>query len=87
MSRRCELTEKGVQSGNRVSHSKRHTRHRFLPNLQTKRLWSVEQGRYFTMKICTDALRTIDKVGLDAFAKKAGIKLGRKKKGAKDGKR
>ena len=33
MSRRCELTGKGVQSGNLVSHSNRKTRTRFLPNL------------------------------------------------------
>ena len=33
MSRRCELTGKAVQSGNKVSHSNRKTRTRFLPNL------------------------------------------------------
>ncbi len=33
MARRCELTGKGVQSGNLVSHSNRKTKRRFLPNL------------------------------------------------------
>ncbi len=75
MSRKCELSGKAVQTGNRVSHSKRHTRHRFLPNLQTKRLWSVELKRFFSLRVSTAALRTVDKIGLDAYAKKAGLKL------------
>lgn len=75
MSRRCDLTGKGVQSGNRVSHSKRHTRHRFLPNVHKKRLWSDELGRFVTLKVSASALRTIDKLGLDAFARKMNVSL------------
>ena len=33
MSRSCELTGKGVQSGNNVSHANNKTKRRFLPNL------------------------------------------------------
>ena len=33
MARRCDLTGKGVQSGNNVSHAHNKTRRRFLPNL------------------------------------------------------
>ncbi len=33
MSRMCELTGKGVQSGNNVSHANTKTKRRFLPNL------------------------------------------------------
>ena len=33
MSRACELTGKGVQTGNNVSHANNKTRRRFLPNL------------------------------------------------------
>lgn len=75
MSRRCDLTGKGVQTGNRVSHSKRHTRHRFLPNVHKKRLWSAELGRFVTLKVSASALRTIDKLGLDAFARKMNVSL------------
>lgn len=75
MSRRCDLTGKGVQTGNRVSHSKRHTRHRFLPNVHKKRLWSDELGRFVTLKVSASALRTIDKLGLDAFARKMNVSL------------
>ena len=33
MSRRCELTGRGVQTGNTVSHANNKARRRFLPNL------------------------------------------------------
>ena len=75
MSRKCELTGKGVQVGNRVSHSNVKTKHRFLPNLQTKRFWSVELAKFVTLKVSTAAIRTIDKLGLDTFARKNGVKL------------
>ena len=35
MSRRCELTGKGVMTGNNVSHAKNRTRRRFLPTCRT----------------------------------------------------
>lgn len=75
MSRRCELSGKGVQSGHRVSHSRIKTKHRFLPNVHKKRCWSAEKKQFFTLKISAAALRTIDKIGLDAYAKQAGIQL------------
>jgi large subunit ribosomal protein L28 len=75
MSRKCELTGKGVQVGHRVSHSNIKSKHRFLPNLQKKRFWSTELAKFVTLKVSTAAIRTIDKLGLDAFARKNGIKL------------
>jgi large subunit ribosomal protein L28 len=68
MSRRCDLTDKGPATGNRVSHSNRKTRRRFLPNLQPVTLRSDALGRTFRMRISTRALRTVTKLGgLDAF--------------------
>ncbi len=75
MSRRCELTGKGVQVGHRVSHSNIKSKHRFLPNLQTKRFWSTELNKFVTLKVATSTIRTIDKGGRDVFARKNGIKL------------
>jgi large subunit ribosomal protein L28 len=75
MSRVCELTGKGVQSGNRVSHSKVRTRHRFLPNIQKKRFWSLDLSKFVTLRVTTAAMRTIDKLGLDVYAKRQGLKL------------
>ena len=65
MARRCELTGRGVQSGNHVSHAKNRRRRRSLPNLQRKRIWSPEQMRFLTFRVATSTLRTLDKVGVD----------------------
>ncbi len=37
---------------------------RFLPNLIKKRVWFSEENRFVTLRLSTNALRTIDKVGL-----------------------
>ncbi len=72
MSRRCELTGKGVLTGNRVSHSNIKTRRRYLPNLQKVTLQSDALGQSFKFRIATSALRTVDhRGGLDAFLLKA----------------
>ena len=75
MSRVCELSGKGPQVGNRVSHSNIKSKHRFLPNLQKKRLWSESKKKFVTLTISTSALRTVDKIGLDRYAKKVGLKI------------
>lgn len=74
MSRKC-ISGKSVQVGHRVSHSNRKTKHRFLPNLQEKRFWSDTRKRFLTLRVSTSAMRTIDKIGLDAFLRKTGTKI------------
>jgi large subunit ribosomal protein L28 len=72
MARRCELTGKGVMTGNNVSHAKNRTRRRFLPNLSNVTLTSEALGRSIRLKISTSALRSVDKIGgFDAFLTKA----------------
>ena len=72
MSRRCELTGKGVMTGNNVSHAKNRTKRKFLPNLNNVSLVSETLGRSFKFKICASALRSVDrKGGLDSFLLKA----------------
>ena len=75
MSRKCQLSGKAVQTGHRVSHSNIKSKHRFLPNLQKKRFWSEEQGRLVGLRVTAAAIRTIDKLGLDAYARRVGLKL------------
>ena len=75
MSKRCEITGKGVLVGHRVSHSNIKTNHRFLPNLQSKRFWSDELKKFVAIKVSTAAIRTIDKLGLDAYCRREGFKL------------
>ncbi|MBT4486839.1 MAG: 50S ribosomal protein L28 [Rhodospirillaceae bacterium] len=68
MARRCELTGKGVLTGNNVSHAHNKTRRRFLPNVQEMALQSETLGRSIRLKVCVSALRTVEKKGgLDAF--------------------
>jgi len=68
MSRRCDLSGKGVQSGNNVSHAHNKTRRRFLPNLQQVSILSNALGSKVRLKVCMHTLRTIDKKGgLDAY--------------------
>ena len=63
MSRRCELSGKGVLTGNRVSHSNIKTRRRYLPNLQNVTLQSETLGRSFRFRVAASALRTVDQTG------------------------
>ena len=68
MSRRCEITGKGVQSGNNVSHANNKTRRRFLPNLQESSMLSDILGVSVTMRRSTRAIRTVEhNGGIDAF--------------------
>ncbi len=75
MTRRCEISGKGVQVGNRVSHSNIKSKHRFLPNLHAKRFWSDERKRFVTLRISAAAIRTIDKVGFDAYARRQKLNV------------
>ncbi|MCE5305288.1 MAG: 50S ribosomal protein L28 [Chloroherpetonaceae bacterium] len=69
MARRDEITGTTVMTGNNVSHARNHTRRRFLPNLQSKRVWIPEENRFVKVKITAKTLRTIDKKGLLALMK------------------
>ena len=66
MARVCQVTGKGPMAGNNVSHANNKTKRRFLPNLQYRRFWVESENRWVRLRISTNALRTIDKVGIDA---------------------
>jgi large subunit ribosomal protein L28 len=72
MSRRCELTGKAVQSGNKVSHANKKPRRRFLPNLNEVTLLSDALGQGIRLQITSHALRSVEhRGGLDSFLAKA----------------
>ena len=72
MARRCELTGKAVQSGNKVSHANNKSRRRFLPNLNEVTLTSEALGQTVTLRITSHALRSVEhRGGLDNFLVKA----------------
>ena len=72
MARRCELSGKGVQTGNNVSHANNRTRRRFLPNLCNVTLLSEALGEQVSLRISAHALRSVEHCGgLDAYLAKA----------------
>lgn len=82
MSRVCQLTGKRPITGNNVSHSNQKTKRRFLPNLHKKRFFIPETDQWVTLKVSSNALRTINKLGIYAYLKKleskgvdTGVKL------------
>ncbi|MEO8820539.1 MAG: 50S ribosomal protein L28 [Ginsengibacter sp.] len=69
MARVCQVTGKRPISGNKVSHSNIKTRRRFLPNLQKKRYFLAEEDKWITLKLSSEAIRTINKNGLYSVVK------------------
>lgn len=68
MPRVCKVTGKKTMVGMNVSHSMRHTKRTFLPNLQKLTFHSDILGRDFALRISTAGLRTLTKHGgLDAY--------------------
>ena len=68
MPRVCKVTGKKTEVGMNVSHSMRHTKRTFLPNLQKLKFHSDILNRDFSLRISTAGLRTLTKHGgLDAY--------------------
>ena len=65
MSRVCEVTGKKPTVGNTVSHANNKRRRRFLPNLHTQRFWLEDEKRWVRLRVSTNAMRTIEKNGID----------------------
>jgi len=60
------VTGKKPMVGNTVSHANNRSKRRFLPNLQNRKFWVESENRWVSMRITNNALRTIDKNGIDA---------------------
>ncbi len=75
MSRRCQLTGKKANNAFSISHSHRRTKRLQHANLQNKRVWWAEGKRWVRLKLSTKAIKTLEKKGLQAMAKEAGIDL------------
>ena len=78
MARVCQITGKRPITGNTVSHSNIKTRRRFLPNLQTKKYFLAEEDKWITLKLSSEAIRTINKNGLYTVVKELrakGVKI------------
>ncbi len=66
MARVCQVTGKRPMVGHKVSHANNKTKRRFLPNLQSRKFWVESENRWVRLRLTNNALRTIDKNGIDA---------------------
>jgi large subunit ribosomal protein L28 len=48
-----------------VSHANNKTKRRFLPNLQARRFWVESQQRFVKLRVSTQGIRIIDKLGIE----------------------
>lgn len=69
MARVCQVTGKKPIGGHKVSFSNKKAKRRFLPNLQKKRFFLAEEDRWISLKVSTEAMRTINKNGLYTIVK------------------
>jgi len=65
MSKVCEITGKRPQVGHTVSHSNIKSKRRFMPNLKKHKFWVPSQNRFITLKVSTQGMRLIDKIGIE----------------------
>ena len=63
MARVCELTGKGRQVGNNVSHANNKTKRTYLPNLQNVTFLSEALGQSYRFRVSTNGVRSVEHVG------------------------
>ena len=72
---KSDITGKRKNRAQNVSHSNIKTKRWQNVNIQTRRLYVPELGRFVTLKVTTRDIRTIDKIGLLAYEKRHDVKL------------
>ena len=72
---KSEITGRRKLRGNHVSHSNIKTKRWQQVNVQRRRVWVPELGRFLTLRLTTRDIRSIDKLGFATFAKKHGYAL------------
>jgi large subunit ribosomal protein L28 len=72
---KSDITGKRRMSAQNVSHSNIKTKRWQNVNVQTRRLWVPELKRFITLNVTTRDIRTIDKIGVVAYAKRHHVKL------------
>ncbi|MFT4032539.1 MAG: 50S ribosomal protein L28, partial [Siphonobacter sp.] len=58
-----------------VSHANNKTKRKFYPNLKTKKFFVPSTGEWVEIKLSTQAIRTINKKGIEAVLKEVGVKF------------
>jgi large subunit ribosomal protein L28 len=72
---KSDITGKRKMKAQNVSHSNIKTKRWQNVNLQTRRVWVPELSRFVTLNLTTRDIRTIDKIGAYAYAKRHGVAL------------
>ncbi len=72
---KSDITGKRKKTANNVSHSNIKTKRWQNVNIQTRRIWVPEFNRFISMKLTTRDIRTIDKIGAVAYAKRHNVNL------------
>lgn len=72
---KSDITGKRKLLAQNVSHSNIKTKRWQNVNIQVKRVFLPEEGRFVTLSLTTRDIRTIDKIGIHAYAKKNGVVL------------
>ena len=73
MSRKCSISKKRRLVGNNVSHSNRKTKTTQEVNLRTKRFWFEDGKRWITLRVSTQMIKTIAKLGFAKTLRKYGV--------------
>ena len=61
MAKVCQVTGKKPSTGNNVSHSMRHTKRRWMPNLQKKKVFNPLTGQVMTVRVSAKGLKLLTK--------------------------
>ena len=72
---KSDITGKRKLKAQNVSHSNIKTKRWQNVNIQTRRVWVPEYKRYVTLNLTTRDIRTIDKIGVMAYAARYNVKL------------
>lgn len=61
----CQVTGKRTVSGNAVSHAHNVSKRTFKPNLRRKRFWHTGERRWIRLRVSTEGIRLVEKLGLE----------------------
>jgi large subunit ribosomal protein L28 len=74
---KSDITGKRKLKAQNVSHSNIKTKRWQNVNIQSRRVWVPELKRFVTLNLTTRDIRTIDKIGVTAYAKRHHVSLGK----------
>ncbi|MEA2042758.1 MAG: 50S ribosomal protein L28 [Bacteroidota bacterium] len=74
MAKICQITGKGVITGNNVSHSHAKTKRTFRPNLFRKKYFLADESRWIHLMVSTSGMKIIQKKGLSKALQEAKAK-------------